>query len=182
MLSKIGSQEYIVIMPGDGVKHNSVEGHALEQRDTQPSRTPTADLACRAIKCTGKILLGVFTVPAMAVFITLTAFVSSIALYCHATVAAYKKNICSGIILTLATMPLLAVTFITLFTVVGFIAGICNGAVIAYKCSTEPLTNVWNKTKDTLSGKIIADIEKENREEKEKKAILIQLQQMDLSE
>lgn len=177
MLSEIGSQEYIVIMPGDGVKHNSVEDHALEQRDTQPSRTPTTDLACRAIKCTGKILLGVFTIPTVAVFMTLAAFFSSIANYCHATVAVYKKNICFGIILTLATMPLLAVAFITFFTAVGFIAGIYNGAVIAYKYSTEPLTVLWNQTKDSLSGKLVADAVKENNEKE-----AIRIQQMDLSE
>ena len=135
----------------DDVTHSTTKNVRQKHLDSLPSQTSTTSIGCRAITCAGKVLLGVFTVPTMAVLTALFGFVSGIANCFHDLSDCYQANKVCVIILSLTLALPVSIIFGVVYSTVGLFVGLQRGATIAYELSLDPLKLTWIKTKDALS-------------------------------
>ena len=141
---------------------------ATQKTATDPSKTPTTSLAVRAIKCTGKILLGVFTVPAMAAFVTITGLISAIADSYHALVEPVRKRTLIGaFVISITVFPVLSAIYGVCGACNGLFDGISKGATMASEFSLDPLKTVFTDVKKSVSGEFVREMANKIKKEKE---------------
>lgn len=149
---------YKVIMEGSNVE-NTVEDKTPIQTDTQPNKNPTTSIACRAIKCTGKVFLSLITIPIMAVLGTLFGFVAGAAsAYYELAPPSWREENLLLLLVTVIVIPPYAVAMGGVTALIGFATGLCAGAEIADQLSLKPLKSLWTEMTDALSNEEIEDV------------------------
>lgn len=163
MPSGIESKVQTVIMKGSGdVEQNTAEKTENETpryTDTQPNKTSTTNIACRTIKCAGKVLLCLFTVPIMVVVEMLFGLISGVASVYHSMVIpTWKENKACALCLSVTVIAPCAVMIGGLNVVGGFVFGLLDGIDIAFNLSLTPLRQSWTDLKKALSGEQIKEL------------------------
>ena len=147
-------------MNPSGAAHNTPEASTTLQTDSMPSQTSKANIARRVITGIGKVLLGVFTVPAMVVLTTLSGFIIGVATTYHTIIpSTYKNSVICALILSVTIAPPCALILGGLCAVMGVFYGISRGVKIAHKFSLEPLKTTWDDTRNALSGQTSKEAE-----------------------